>query len=128
MKTMKYLLLTLLAAFTLTESAHADEAKTCAAIKQCRVLQKGKAGKKAENFIRRLRFDELCGTDQHSLPLEKKQELEISLDKGSVVARLLGPGGTELAKKRGKLTDQKLELKYKPKQAGELAVEVSCKP
>ncbi len=125
---MKYLFLTMLAALPFIHEARAEEGKTCAAIKQCRVVQKGKAGKKAESFIRRLRFDELCGKDQHSLPLERDQELEISLDKESVVARLLGAGGSELARKRAKLTDQKLELKYKPRQAGELAVDVNCKP
>lgn len=125
---MKHLFLALLASLALPHGANAEEAKTCAAIKQCRVVQKGKAGKRAENFIRRLRFDELCGADQHSLPLEKNQELEISLDKENVVARLIGAGGAELAKKRAKLTDQKLELKYKPKQKGELSIEVSCKP
>lgn len=125
---MKHLFLALLASLALPHGAYAEETKTCAAIKQCRVVQKGKAGKKAENFIRRLRFDELCGADQHSLPLEKNQELEISLDKENVVARLIGAGGAELAKKRIKLTDQKLELKYRPKRAGELSVEISCKP
>ena len=123
---MKDFFLALSALAFFPNSAFAEGDKVCAAITHCDIVQFKKEDKKKSTFNEALKFDELCGADEHVLPMRGNRELVLTIAKGKVLGILYGTKRTTmLAKRFVSLKAEKLELAYNPGGKA-LSAKITC--